>query len=197
MKDNQRALIPLLFTVVSWASWLIVLVICSSHSFGFPAKTKEMTSASRQNELKIFLQSYLQEPTLEVDETSRYSAAFVDLNGDGIDEAIVYLSGDTYCGSGGCITLVLSRHESSFRVVTRVTITKLPIRVLTSKSNGWSDITVVVSGGGIQPGYESQLCFDGTSYPDNPSGPPARPLSRKVVGKVVVPASTKGLALYP
>lgn len=38
---------------------------------------------------------------------TRYALARIDLNGDG-SEAIVYLAGGQWCGSGGCTLLVLS-----------------------------------------------------------------------------------------
>jgi len=147
--------------------------------------------------LKVFLQNYLRKPSLDDDKSARYCAAFVDLNDDGRQEAIVYLKGRRWCGTGGCVTLVLAPNDSSYRVVTRITITKLPIRVLSRATKGWRDIVVVVSGGGIQSGYDAQLRFDGEGYPSNPSVPPARPLDAVEPGEVVVPSSAKGTPLFP
>ncbi len=93
--------------------------------------------------------------------------------------------------------LILAAKDSSYGVVTKVTITRPPIRVLTSTSNGWRDITVWVEGGGMEPGYEAELRFDGKTYPRNPSVPPARQLTRKVAGEIVVPESAEGKLLYP
>ncbi|MFZ3201855.1 MAG: hypothetical protein WA175_11985 [Candidatus Acidiferrales bacterium] len=71
---------------------------------------------------------------------------------------------------------------------------RLPIRVLATKSNGWYDISVRVQGGGIQPGYEAKLSFDGKTYDNNPSVSPAERLTQKLAGKTVIPASLLGPA---
>jgi len=78
-----------------------------------------------------------------------------------------------------------------------MTVAQQPIRVLDTKSNGWHDLGVWVQGGGIQPGYEARLSFDGKEYPSNPTVPPARPLTANVSGRIVVPQSTPGESLYP
>ena len=93
---------------------------------------------SKQAEsLKSFLQSYLGKPypPFERDGPTRYSSAFVDLKDDGTKEVIVYVSGRAWCGSGGCIMLILSPEGTSYKVVTRTTITRPPIRILNTKSN--------------------------------------------------------------
>ncbi|MGA2235940.1 MAG: hypothetical protein ABSG23_10750 [Terriglobales bacterium] len=153
---------------------------------------------SKPDHLTEFLQSYLGElyPPFEQQGETRYSSAFVDLKDDGTKEVIVYLSGRGWCGTGGCNMLILAPEGTSYRVVTKITITRLPIRVLTTKSNGWHDISVVVAGGGIQPGYEAELSFDGKTYPSNPSVPPAHPLNGKVRGKIVVPVTAKDKPLH-
>lgn len=51
--------------------------------------------------LKAFLQKYVRQQSSKNYESTEYSAAFVDLNGDGKKEAIVYLEGRWWCGSGG------------------------------------------------------------------------------------------------
>ena len=65
--------------------------------------------------------------------------------------------------------VILAPSKSTYRVVTATTITWPPIRVLKRKTNGWHDIGVWVEGGGILPGYEAKLKFNGTKYPSNPS----------------------------
>jgi hypothetical protein len=156
-----------------------------------------VSSPGAEDALRSFLHSYFNTFPLYDEKTTRYCDAFVDLNGDRIQEAIVYVTGEGWCGSGGCVTLVLAAQGSSYRVVTKITITRPPIRVLAGSSNGWRNIAVWVQGGGIQPGYEAELRFDGRTYPSNPSVPPARQLTRKVPGKVVVRSSQQRRPLYP
>jgi hypothetical protein len=140
-------------------------------------------SGPSQDDLSVrsFLQSF------DTDPRDRFVVAFADLNGDGKPEAIVHLTSNHWCGSGGCTTLILVRNGDSWKVLTRITITQSPIRVLTTESNGWRSIAVWVQGGGIQPGYEAELRFDGKTYPTNPSVAPARHIVGKAEGKVVIP----------
>lgn len=119
----------------------------------------------------------------------RFVAAFTDLNGDGEPEAIVHLTSNEWCGSGGCTTLVLVRDDDSWKSLGKISISRPPIRVLTMKSNGWRSIAVWVQGGGIQPGYEAELRFNGNTYPTNPSVAPARRTIGKAEGEVVLPSS--------
>jgi hypothetical protein len=136
-------------------------------------------------------------PSSDETKTTQYVSTFVDLNDDGTQEAIVYLTSDGWCGSGGCTTLIVAPEGSSYKVITKITITRPPIRVLTTKSTGWHDIAVGVHGGGIMHAYEAELSFDGKTYPSNPSMPPARRLLEKVAGEVAVSATEKATPLYP
>lgn len=161
-------------------------------------QTTREPMSKQAGSLKGFLQSYLGKPytPFEREGATRYSSVFVDLKGDGTKEVIVYVSGRGWCGSGGCIMLILAPEGTSCRVVTRTTITRLPIRVLNTKSNGWRDISVVVAGGGT-PGYEAILPFDGKTYPSNPSVLPARRSMEKVPGETVIPVTADEQPLYP
>jgi hypothetical protein len=150
------------------------------------AQSVHRPTRKQEEDLKGFLQDYLRDPVVGDDKTIQYVPAFVDLKGDGALEVIVYIAGQHSCGSGGCNTLVLAPKDSSYRVVTSITITRPPIRVLATKSNGWHDITVQVQGGGIIRAYEAKLSFDGRTYPGNPSIPPARRLVEEVAGEEVV-----------
>jgi hypothetical protein len=159
------------------------------------AQPQHQPSATQGNSLKKFLQSYVGVPTDE-NIATRYSATFVDLRDDGTQEIIVYLTSDGWCGTGGCTTLILAPEGTSYRIVTTITVVRLPIRVLATKSNGWHDISVVTRINGIEPTYEAILSFDGKSYPSNPSMPPARRLDGKVEGQIVMPVTAEDKPLY-
>ena len=113
----------------------------------------------------------------------RYSVAFADLNGDDQPEALVYAvatrgGGKTdLCGSGGCELYVLSLTPTGYHEVSRISISRPPIRILHTITKGWHDISVRVAGGGINPGYNARLEYTGVTYPSNPSVPPATRLS--------------------
>jgi hypothetical protein len=135
---------------------------------------------SARKSLQTLLESF------DADLKDRFTDVLVDLNGDGKPEAIVYLWSNDWCGSGGCTTLILVQEGQSWKLLTKVTITRLPIRVLANKSKGWRSIAVSVGGGGIEPGYEAELRFDGKTYPTNPSTPPSKPLTNKVRGETII-----------
>lgn len=99
----------------------------------------------------------------------RYFKGTTDLNGDGSPEVIAHVVGLGVCGTGGCPTVVLSPDKNGYRVVTKISITHPPIQVSSKRTNGWRNLLVYVSGGGIYKGYVAELQFDGTTYPENPT----------------------------
>jgi hypothetical protein len=149
--------------------------------FASPRQTSTTAGSVKQ-----FLQNYTRVANLPDDKTTQYFDAFVDLNGDGKDEVLVYLVGPVWCGSGGCTALVLGAEDSTFRIVTKITVARRPIRVLTETSNGWHSLSVSIGGGG-RSGYEAVLGFNGKTYPTNPTAPPARRSTSKLDGKIVIP----------
>jgi hypothetical protein len=149
----------------------------------------EASNADEESIRKLF-------QTRDNDKSTRYLAVFRDLNGDGVPEAIVYLIGQQWCGSGGCHLFILQKNGGSWKTVTSMTITNPPIRVLDRKWNGWHSLGVRVQGGGIQPGYEAALRFNGKTYPKNPSVPPARRAAGDVAGEVVIKDADKPKLLW-
>ena len=125
--------------------------------------------------------------------TTEYTAVLVDLRDDGTKEAIVYLSSNGWCGTGGCTILILAPEGTSFSVVSKIPAVRLPIRVLTTKANGWHDLGVVGRKSGTEPLYESVLSFKGKSYPYVSDG---LELHGKIEGKIVMPATAKSRPLY-
>jgi len=159
---------------------VLLLLSCLSHAQSSPA-------------LARFLQGYVGSD--EDSKNTEYAYAFVDLKGDGTKEAVVYLSSDGWCGTGGCTMLILAPNADSYKLITKIPIVELPIRILETKTNGWHDLGVSVAGGGLSA-YEAKLPFDGASYPENPSMAPAQRLHRKVDGKIVIAENAKGERLF-
>ena len=143
------------------------------------------TDGDARRRLEIFLRTYA-----ENDRTATYDVAFVDLNGDGSREAVVYLEGRYLCGSGGCHTLVFRYDRSSYRLISDIPITWPPIRLLDGTTNGWRDVSVWVRGGGLR-GHEVVLPFDGNTYPTNPSMPPARETSGNMSGEGLISVNAR------
>ena len=115
-----------------------------------------------------------------------YFATQVDLNGDAHPEFVVHVAGPMVCGSGGCDTLIFAERDEGPTLVASITVTRPPIVVARTKTNGWRDLIVHVSGGGILPGHDARLRFDGTTYPQNPTVEPAEALAEEPQGTVVI-----------
>lgn len=94
--------------------------------------------------------------------------ALTDLDGDGVQDAVVLLIGRDWCGTGGCTLLVLKGKADGFVPVSDSSISEEPIRVSKRETHhGWKTIIVHSRGAG-----EALLRFDGKKYPDNPSMQP-------------------------
>ena len=165
--------------------------------FGLPcqAQTHPRSRSPRDAAIKNVLRQYLKEHNIENASSARYMSALVDLNDDGKEEVVVYVISQDLCGTGGCLTLVLAPQQSSFTIVSKITISRPPIRVLKTKSHGWHDLAVFVAGGGIQPGYEADVPFNGKRYATNPSIPPAHRLNPQSTGRIVIPDSAAFIPL--
>lgn len=100
-----------------------------------------------------------------------YKHAFADLNDDGLDDAVVLITDNQYCGSGGCSFVIFQGVSGGFKVVSSSTITREPILLLPEKKKGWHTLSVFVAGGGTKSG-QVMMRFNGKSYPGNPSMQP-------------------------
>jgi hypothetical protein len=156
-----------------------------------PSRSEEMTTS-----LKRFLRNYLSDPKTGEDKTTRVAIADVQLRDRGDRQIIAYITGREWCGSGGCVTIILEPAGADYRVITEMTITRPPIRVLKTKCHGWHDISVRVQGGGIVSSYEAKLSFDGETYPMNPTVVPAQRISGKLAGTVAISRDDSGVALF-
>lgn len=169
----------------------LLVAICLLVSAAPPAIARTIT----QPGLLTFLRAYLSKDPIVDASATRFVSATVGAGRP--DEAVVvYVSGDGWCGSGGCRLFVLVPKDESFRVIGRMTIVRPPIRVLKTFSHGRPDLAVQVSGGGILPGYQARLSFDGRRYPGNPSMPPARPMKRPVGGRTIITGDEPRAAVF-
>jgi hypothetical protein len=123
-----------------------------------------------------YLKSHLEET-----DNTRVNIGFADLNGDGKDEAVVFVLGPYWCGSGGCNALVLTPEGDGWKQIAETSVSSLPIGMLDSQSNGWKDLTIAFSGGGLPAGI-GQMKFDGETYPRNPTSAP----EAKDIGTVII-----------
>src|SRR5207249_11790962 len=116
MNLSGRGIVAVLVVVCS----SLLVIICLAKAQG----TSDEPLSTQQESLKRCLQR------LDKSKSTRYIAAFRDIDDDGIPEAIVYLIDRNWCGSGVSNTLVLARDGTSWRIVATITIMRPPIRVL-------------------------------------------------------------------
>lgn len=99
-----------------------------------------------------------------IDSFSRKFSFFsYDLNDDGKKEIFVWLTGQYFCGSGGCSPLIL---DDQGETITQFSVSEYPIVVDNAKTKGWKDL-FITSGGKFHV-----LKFNGKKYPSNPSVQP-------------------------
>jgi len=174
---------------------MICTVILVAGSTGVSQAQDSAAVRQTAEPLKAFLRSYLSLwGKVSPDKTTQITAVTVKTN-SGKPEDIVYVSGQDWCGSGGCTLLILEPSEATFKILGKVTIVQLPVRLLASSRNWHPDIGVTVQGGGVRVGYEAVLSFNGENYPRNPSLPPARKAAA-VQGKVIIANNEGSIFLY-
>jgi len=107
----------------------------------------------------------------DVDVAPLYKYVLTDLNGNGINDAVVLITDSSYCGSGGCNLVILKGQGSCFKLVSSSTIVREPIYKLDRLSYGWHVLGVFVSGGGVKA-HHAEMRFNGSRYPVNPTVQP-------------------------
>lgn len=100
--------------------------------------------------------------------------ALADLDSDGRSEALVYLRGSEWCGSGGCTLLVLRGQRGNWLRVSQIPATRLPVRLLEQRHHGWRSLQVHMGGGG-GAAHDAVLDFDGHRYLGKQTPPGATP----------------------
>lgn len=151
--------------------------------------------AQAQPQPEASLRSYLQRQLGEDGRDARYASAFADLNGDRRPEAIVYLMSGTLCGTGGCVLLVLTPHEQSWRQVGHLTVVNPPVRLLATQSHGWRDLGVHVAGGGARA-RDVRVTFSGRAYASNPSVLPTHRVGRPTSSRTLIIDDDPGRPLF-
>ena len=177
-------------------SQFLIPMVCSIWAIA-PTKTclgQKTSSPTTGSSLTHFLRKYLGNSPLGIDTTTRFMTAQVETAVK--KEIVVYVSGRSWCGSGGCTLLVLEPHRSSYKIIGRTSTVKLPIRILSSTTNGRQDIGVWVQGGGVRSGYETRLRFDGEQYRSNAAVSPRQESVAKMAGRVLISINQSATHLY-
>jgi len=140
--------------------------------------------ADQDQALAGAIKAYAARTKAEVTSFEPRQIAFVDLNGDGVKDALVLLQGPSWCGTGGCTLLVFKGGKDNFTFVSRSTLVRGPLLVSDHQTKGWRDLVLEVSGGGM-PAKKVALKFNGRQYPLNPSIQKAIPKDDRVSGETV------------
>ncbi len=128
--------------------WIIVLIVAVS----FLAKAEDKLT------IEFALGQYFKGQHYD------YKAYLSDLNGDGIDDALVYMADRHWCGSGGCALFVFKGSEKGFDFLSKTMVSMQPIRISSSMSNGWRNLIVNAKGIG-----SVVLKYNGKEYTYNPT----------------------------
>ena len=99
-----------------------------------------------------------------------YRVHQTDLNGDGHLDALVLMLGRYYGGTGGR-SMYIFRGGDRFQFVSRMTLVNEPVCVMKTRTKGWLDLAILVSGGGAKRRH-ARMQFNGAVYPLNPSVQP-------------------------
>ena len=158
----------------------------------------DASSNNPSEALKAFLRSYLN-PRGEdiIKETTQITVVSVETEAGAGEELVVYVSGPqgSWCGTGGCMMLILEPFQSSFNVLGKVLAVQLPIRLLPSMEFRHPDIGVQVEWAAPPMDYEAVLSFNGTNYPVSTVLPPARKV-KGIEGKKIITTTENSVPLY-
>lgn len=96
-----------------------------------------------------------------IDDNSRRFIFFeYDLNNDSKKEIFVGLTGNYFCGSGGCTFYIL---DSDGNKVSRFTVSEFPIVIDSESNQGWKNLFIESNG------KFHIIKYTGKNYPSNPS----------------------------
>lgn len=116
-----------------------------------------------------------------------YKLQGVDLDGDGVGEALVLFEGKDWCKSTGCSLAIFKADGRGYKPVFRTVSVKPPVIVTRDENQGWRDL-IVTSGGGRAPTRRVLLRFSGLGYPRNAMLEPEAPTNQPIDGQVAVAA---------
>ena len=100
------------------------------------------TSSTAEKKVEQFLLDF-EKSFSPLPAKSSHDIKFVDLNGDGIPEALVVINDPLYCGSRGCSAFVLDLRGPAAKDIGD--FTAFDLQPLSSRTRGWRDISLVGS----------------------------------------------------
>ncbi|MEM8743934.1 MAG: hypothetical protein AAGF14_04790 [Pseudomonadota bacterium] len=128
----------------------------------------------------------------------RYQMVGVDLNGDGVREAMVLFQGKDWCTRTGCSMAIFQTFDHGFRPISRTVRVKAPVEIADTATNGYRDL-LVQTGGGPAPERRVRLRFTGEQYSRNAMQEQEVPLGSVVRTEIAIrpAAPVPGVASRP
>ena len=80
-------------------------------------------------------------PDTPLSELLTFKAVSIDLNNDGVNEVIAYVSGNLVCGSSGCSSYILQGKNKNWKIIGQL-FPGEDILVSTKKNNGYLNINI-------------------------------------------------------
>ncbi len=160
------------------------IISFKSEDLDFSNVSYEKSETARDEKLEKAITEAL-DYNKETDGVLRYYYNKVDLNGDEKPEIFTYLVGPYVSGSGGSTALIFENKNDEYQLATKLTLVRNPIIISDNSTNGWKDLIMYISGGGIEPFY-SQVQFDGNEYTGNPSVQPEIESGTIVKGTAII-----------
>ena len=118
-------------------------------------------------------------------EGDRYMTFNEDINGGTNNEVLVYIWGPDFSNSCGDTLLVFTEENGNYSFISKTTSVNMPIIISNSKTNGFNDIIVYVTGGGVKNGFYTALKNQEGRYPLNPSVQPKVDLDKIHVKRLI------------
>lgn len=120
---------------------------------------------------------------------SHYDYTRVDLDGDGRRDALVMFSGphSYWCDMNGCSLAVFKATNDGFTMVSESFPVRGPLYVAESKTEGWKNLIIHVSGQEYASAKNVAMQFDGITYPRNPFFLPGIQVSQADYAQKVFP----------
>ncbi|HVZ30419.1 MAG TPA: hypothetical protein VG839_08500 [Asticcacaulis sp.] len=172
----------------------LIMVMAMVVGLGGASLTEAQAAEPMPNVLRHFLQDELKKTTggqPEMDTVVHW--ATVPLANGG-QEFVILLSGDGWCGTGGCTLFVYEAAGASFKEIGHSPAVRQPIRVLDTVTNGRPDLGAWRSWSDTQA-YETRILFNGRRYlMEKEAVSKAR--SKPMAGETLIGETDKGMRLY-
>jgi hypothetical protein len=111
-----------------------------------------------------------------------YRSAWVDLDGDGRQEVLVYMDGSLWCGPHSCDLFIFTpAREGGWRLLQELSVAKEPITLLATRSRGWRDLGFYYSTS-LAPGERRALSYGRDGYRLSPRRLRPREEGRVLIG---------------